>query len=115
MYAVIQGVGSSSDGRSKSVYAPVAEGQAKAIRRSYALAGFGATGVLPDPELQLYNTTPTLVAMNTGWGSNAAAVTAADSAVGAFALAPGSHDTALVESLPSGGYGIARLYAGVHF
>jgi hypothetical protein len=69
-----------------------------------ALAGFGATGVLPDPELQLYNTTPTLVAMNTGWGSNAAAVTAADSAVGAFALAPGSHDTALVESLPSGGY-----------
>jgi hypothetical protein len=70
-----------------------------------ALAGFGATGVLPDPELQLYNTMATLVDSNTGWGINAAAITAADSAVGAFALSPTtSHDTALLESLASGGY-----------
>ncbi|WP_437590989.1 SDR family NAD(P)-dependent oxidoreductase [Sorangium sp. So ce1000] len=41
VYAVIRGIGSSSDGRSKSVYAPVAEGQAKAIRRTYAAAGYG--------------------------------------------------------------------------
>ena len=32
VYAVIRGVGASSDGRSKSVYAPVSEGQAKALR-----------------------------------------------------------------------------------
>jgi polyketide-type polyunsaturated fatty acid synthase PfaA len=45
IYAVIKGVGSSSDGRSKSVYAPVSEGQAKAIRRAYDQAGFDATSV----------------------------------------------------------------------
>lgn len=41
IYAVLRGVGTSSDGRSKSVYAPVAEGQAKALRRCYAQAGYG--------------------------------------------------------------------------
>jgi acyl transferase domain-containing protein len=41
IYAVLRGLGSSSDGRSKSVYAPVPEGQAKALRRAYALAGYG--------------------------------------------------------------------------
>ncbi len=40
VYAVLRGVGTSSDGRSKSVYAPVSEGQAKALRRSYAQAGY---------------------------------------------------------------------------
>ncbi|MCA9534589.1 MAG: acyltransferase domain-containing protein, partial [Myxococcales bacterium] len=41
VYAVITGVGTSSDGRSKSVYAPVPEGQARALRRAYDLAGYG--------------------------------------------------------------------------
>ena len=41
VYAVIRGIGTSSDGRAKSVYAPVPEGQAKALRRAYALAGYG--------------------------------------------------------------------------
>ncbi len=41
VYAVIRGVGSSSDGRAKSVYAPRPTGQAKALRRAYELAGFG--------------------------------------------------------------------------
>ncbi|WP_437648433.1 SDR family NAD(P)-dependent oxidoreductase [Sorangium sp. So ce362] len=45
VYAVIRGIGSSSDGRSKSVYAPVPEGQAKALRRTYAAAGYGAETV----------------------------------------------------------------------
>lgn len=36
IYAVIRGVGSSSDGRSKSIYAPLAAGQQKALRRAYA-------------------------------------------------------------------------------
>ena len=40
IYAVLAGVGTSSDGRSKSVYAPVSEGQAQALRRAYTLAGF---------------------------------------------------------------------------
>jgi acyl transferase domain-containing protein len=42
VWAVIHGVGSSSDGRAKSVYAPRPEGQAKAIRRAYDIAGYGA-------------------------------------------------------------------------
>ncbi|MBK5256819.1 MAG: acyltransferase domain-containing protein, partial [Vicinamibacteria bacterium] len=41
IYAVIKGVGSSSDGRAKSIYAPVSSGQAKALRRAYDAAGFG--------------------------------------------------------------------------
>jgi acyl transferase domain-containing protein/NADP-dependent 3-hydroxy acid dehydrogenase YdfG len=39
IYAVIRGVGSSSDGRATSVYAPRPEGQAVALRRAYADAG----------------------------------------------------------------------------
>ena len=41
IYAVINAVGSSSDGRAKSVYAPVPEGQAKALRRAYGQLDFG--------------------------------------------------------------------------
>jgi len=41
IYAVLRGVGSSSDGRAKSVYAPRAEGQALALRRAYEAAGYG--------------------------------------------------------------------------
>ncbi|WP_416210902.1 beta-ketoacyl synthase N-terminal-like domain-containing protein, partial [Frankia sp. Cr2] len=36
VYAVIRGIGSSSDGRSKSIYAPRAEGQRLALARAYA-------------------------------------------------------------------------------
>ncbi|MFD4356528.1 SDR family NAD(P)-dependent oxidoreductase [Nocardia sp. NPDC058518] len=35
VYAVIKGIGSSSDGRFKSIYAPRAEGQQAALRRAY--------------------------------------------------------------------------------
>ena len=41
VYAVIRGLGSSSDGRAKSVYAPVPEGQARAVKQAYAQAGYG--------------------------------------------------------------------------
>lgn len=40
VYAVIKAVGSSSDGRYKSIYAPRPSGQAQALRRAYAEAGF---------------------------------------------------------------------------
>jgi acyl transferase domain-containing protein/NADP-dependent 3-hydroxy acid dehydrogenase YdfG len=45
IYAVIRGIGSSSDGRSKSVYAPVPAGQAQALRRAHANAGVDARTV----------------------------------------------------------------------
>ncbi|MFU8806293.1 MAG: beta-ketoacyl synthase N-terminal-like domain-containing protein, partial [Bradymonadaceae bacterium] len=40
IYAVVRGLGSSSDGRAKSVYAPLPEGQARAINRAYERAGY---------------------------------------------------------------------------
>ena len=39
IYAVIKGIGSSSDGKSQSIYMPRAEGQAKALRTAYMNAG----------------------------------------------------------------------------
>ncbi|MFD9780815.1 SDR family NAD(P)-dependent oxidoreductase [[Kitasatospora] papulosa] len=41
IYAVIRGIGTSSDGRSGAIYAPVPEGQARALRRTYEDAGYG--------------------------------------------------------------------------
>lgn len=40
IYAVIRGIGSSSDGRAKSIFAPRREGQALALRRAYESAGY---------------------------------------------------------------------------
>ncbi len=40
IYTIIRGLGTSSDGRSKSVYAPVPEGQARALRKAYEVAGY---------------------------------------------------------------------------
>ncbi|MBU2574825.1 MAG: acyltransferase domain-containing protein, partial [Elusimicrobia bacterium] len=39
IYAALKGVGSSSDGKGKSIYAPSAEGQARALRNAYSVAG----------------------------------------------------------------------------
>lgn len=41
IYAVLRGIGSSSDGKAKSIYAPRADGQALALRRAYKAAGYG--------------------------------------------------------------------------
>jgi acyl transferase domain-containing protein/acyl carrier protein/NADP-dependent 3-hydroxy acid dehydrogenase YdfG len=45
IYAVLRGLGTSSDGRSKSIYAPVAEGQARAVGAAYQAAGFSPSTV----------------------------------------------------------------------
>ena len=45
IYAVIRGIGSSSDGKSQSIYAPLPGGQSKALRRAYAEAGIDPTTV----------------------------------------------------------------------
>jgi acyl transferase domain-containing protein/NAD(P)-dependent dehydrogenase (short-subunit alcohol dehydrogenase family) len=39
IYAVIRGIGSSSDGRGKSIYAPSAEGQTRALKEAYRVSG----------------------------------------------------------------------------
>lgn len=45
IYAVIRGIGTASDGRSKSIYAPLAKGQRNAILRAYDLAEYSCTTV----------------------------------------------------------------------
>ncbi|MBW4586294.1 acyltransferase domain-containing protein [Aetokthonos hydrillicola Thurmond2011] len=45
IYAVIKGIGTSSDGRYKSIYAPRLEGQVKALERAYEDAGIPPTTV----------------------------------------------------------------------
>ncbi|USX55201.1 type I polyketide synthase [Lentzea sp. HUAS12] len=45
VYAVIKGIGASSDGRSRGLTAPRPEGQQRALRRAYAAAGLPVTDV----------------------------------------------------------------------
>lgn len=71
-----------------------------------ALAAFGVPGLLPDPELQLYNTgsAASLLASNAAWGG-AAPISAAATEVGAFAWSvASSRDSALLQNLPEGAY-----------
>jgi plastocyanin len=68
-----------------------------------ALAPFGVTGVLADPQLTLNNSS-TVLATNDGWGGSAQIASTA-TLVGAFAWTnTSSHDSALLESLPGGAY-----------
>jgi acyl transferase domain-containing protein/NAD(P)-dependent dehydrogenase (short-subunit alcohol dehydrogenase family) len=45
VYAVIKGIGSASDGKSQSIYAPRPEGQARALQRAYQAAGIDPASV----------------------------------------------------------------------
>lgn len=45
IYAVIKGIGGSSDGKAKGLTAPLPEGQLRAMRRAYQQAGFSASTV----------------------------------------------------------------------
>jgi hypothetical protein len=73
-----------------------------------ALTSFNVSGVLPDPQLQLYQTnsvgTSMLLQTNNGWNGNPTITSTAQS-VGAFIWnVATSHDAALVDALPEGGY-----------
>ena len=65
-----------------------------------ALANFGVTGTLTDPQLTFLSGSD-VIAVTTTWSTTLAATFAQ---VGAFALTAGSHDTALLQSLPPGAY-----------
>jgi hypothetical protein len=68
-----------------------------------ALTALGVAGAIPDPQLQLLSGS-TLLGTNDGWDGNAM-ISSAAASVGAFAWNdPSSHDAALAESLPAGGY-----------
>jgi uncharacterized delta-60 repeat protein len=73
------------------------------------LEQFGVEGALPDPSLQIAALNGPVVAVNDDWGSFGSGMSATDMAatfrrIGAFPLAPGSSDAAVVITLPPGGY-----------
>jgi YVTN family beta-propeller protein len=71
-----------------------------------ALTGFGVAGALAQPSLSVFDSAGNVVASNTGWGTNAVPtkVSLAAVSVGAFALAPGSADCAVLANLSPGAY-----------
>jgi hypothetical protein len=71
-----------------------------------ALANFNVTGFLANPVLTVFNSSDVAIATNTAWGTgpNPAQITSVGASVGAFALASGSADSALVLTLPPGAY-----------
>ena len=75
-----------------------------------ALAGFGVTGALANPRLQLFDATGKLVLENDDWSGTDTA--AAFAQVGAFALAAGTRDAALLTTLAPGAYTMHVLDGG---
>jgi uncharacterized protein (DUF1800 family) len=67
------------------------------------LTPLGVAGVLAQPVLSLYDSTGKLLQTNQGWSSGNATAAIMSSA-GAFALTPGSGDSALVATLAAGSY-----------
>ncbi len=67
------------------------------------LTQFGVGTPLVNPRLAIYNSAGAQINANAGWGGGAT-LAAAFSQVGAFALPATSTDTALLVSLPAGGY-----------
>jgi hypothetical protein len=68
-----------------------------------ALVPFGVPGTLPDPQLQIFSN-GNVLGTNNGWGGNSQVAGAAAS-VGAFPWSsPSSTDSAILVTLPPGGY-----------
>jgi uncharacterized protein (DUF1800 family) len=73
----------------------------RAVGARLAQAPFSVTGVLANPQLQLFNSNGVLVLANDNWIADDAAIM---SSVGAFPLASRSADSALVATLSPGVY-----------
>ena len=65
------------------------------------LAGYGITDYLPDPQLTLFDSAGIALVSTDSWATSLDSVF---TQVGAFGLTTGSHDTALLESLPPAAY-----------
>jgi len=70
-----------------------------------SLTQYGVSGVLAQPSLSVFSG-QTVIASNTGWGTNAnpAQIASVATDVGAFALPSNSADSAVVASLTAGAY-----------
>lgn len=67
-----------------------------------ALSGFGVQGALSDPRLRLFSSAGALVTENDNWSGSE--TSAGATAVGAFALAAGTRDAAVMATLQPGAY-----------
>jgi len=77
-----------------------------------ALTGFNIPGVMPDPQLALFDAGGNLLQFNAAWGGDPQ-VTAISTAVGAFVLTdPASHDAVLLTTLAPGSYSAQVTSAG---
>lgn len=75
------------------------------------LSALGVPGALANPSLQLYDSSGKLLVTNAGWGSDST-LGATFARLGAFALAPGSHDAAMTATLAPGAYTMVITNAG---
>lgn len=71
-----------------------------------ALAAFGASGYVPDPQLSIFSASGSELFRNNSWetGRDAVGLPALARAVGAFPLPAGSNDSALASPLAAGAY-----------
>jgi len=68
------------------------------------LATFGVQNVMPDPQINVFNSNTTVIASNAGWAGDTS-ITAAQNAVGAFAFtSTTSKDSAVLITLAPGSY-----------
>ena len=68
------------------------------------LATFGVQNVMPDPQINVFNSNTTVIASNAGWAGDTS-ITAAQTAVGAFAFtSTTSKDSAVLITLAPGSY-----------
>jgi hypothetical protein len=75
------------------------------------LAAFGVPGIVSDPQLRLFDAIGTQINQNDDWGGDAA-LAAAGTSVGAFALPAASRDAALFLPLAAGSYSVQLSAAG---
>jgi hypothetical protein len=75
-----------------------------------SLAGFGVTGALADPRIVVYDNAGRVVVENDNWsatgGNDTALLSGTMARAGAFPLAAGSRDAAMLVTLPPGAYSI---------
>jgi len=75
------------------------------------LAAFNVPGIVSDPQLRLFDAIGTQINQNDDWGGDAA-LAAAGTSVGAFALPAASRDAALFLPLAAGSYSVQLSAAG---
>lgn len=68
------------------------------------LVRFGATGIVADPSIALFDAEGRALGSNDNWVSSVGVIAEAAASVGAFAFDVGSRDAAVLATLPSGAY-----------